>query len=185
MPRLLKDLVIDDVSSVDRGAGVGVKVMLMKSANTREAPVQTVTVGIDAVRKSYLAGEMSAADVNELLNAAVRKLQAPGETEAQTLARSVNSRDTARYNKKLCELFSFAVEIGKVASKPKVHSDGGGVPPDLGDAGADAASLEELVADHMKANPSVTSKTRAYQQVMATDAGKKIMQRDRQRAGLA
>lgn len=30
MPRLLKDLQINDVSSVDRGAGVGVKVVLMK-----------------------------------------------------------------------------------------------------------------------------------------------------------
>ena len=30
MPRLLKDLQINDVSSVDRGAGVGVKVLLMK-----------------------------------------------------------------------------------------------------------------------------------------------------------
>jgi hypothetical protein len=34
LPRLLKDLQINDVSSVDRGAGVGVKVMLMKRDET-------------------------------------------------------------------------------------------------------------------------------------------------------
>src|SRR5512143_1650857 len=36
MPRLLKDLMIDDVSSVDRGAGVGVKVLLMKRDDTAD-----------------------------------------------------------------------------------------------------------------------------------------------------
>ena len=35
MPRLLKELIINDVSSVDRGAGEGVRVMLMK----RDAPL--------------------------------------------------------------------------------------------------------------------------------------------------
>src|SRR5882672_4858945 len=39
MPRLLKDLMIGEVSSVDRGAGHGVKVMLMKRETVKKKPL--------------------------------------------------------------------------------------------------------------------------------------------------
>ena len=44
MPRLLKDLQINDVSSVDRGAGEGVRVLLMKRDNT----INVKTSAVDA-----------------------------------------------------------------------------------------------------------------------------------------
>jgi hypothetical protein len=42
MPRLLKELQIFDVSSVDRGAGEGVKVMLMKRDEGQEATMDVI-----------------------------------------------------------------------------------------------------------------------------------------------
>jgi hypothetical protein len=44
IPTLIRDLKITEVSSVDRGAGVGVRVVLMKRDTQKEAGVQTVTI---------------------------------------------------------------------------------------------------------------------------------------------
>ena len=54
MPRLLKDLQINDVSSVDKGAGIGVKVMLMKRAG-QESDMQTLHTMVDDFMKVYKA----------------------------------------------------------------------------------------------------------------------------------
>lgn len=121
MPNLIKDLKINDVSSVDRGAGRGVKVMLMKR-DKQEAEMPQ-TIGIEDVRKAYSDGEMSASDVNALLDGAVKKLMIDGETPQQCLSRSINWRDT-RFNKKLQDLFAFAVEIGKSAPANGPHGHG-------------------------------------------------------------
>lgn len=49
MPRLLKDLTISEVSSVDRGAGRGVKVLLMKrDATTATGEVEMTTAELEA-----------------------------------------------------------------------------------------------------------------------------------------
>lgn len=50
MPRILKDLVISEVSSVDRGAGEGVKVLLMKR-NTPSGDVDMTTEELQALIK--------------------------------------------------------------------------------------------------------------------------------------
>lgn len=55
MPRLLKDLQINDVSSVDRGAGKGVKVMLMK----RDAPLPAEVE--EYLKRTFSASERDAA----------------------------------------------------------------------------------------------------------------------------
>lgn len=55
MPRLLKDLQIDDVSSVDRGAGEGVRVMLMKRHEQLPAEVE------EYLKREFSASERDAA----------------------------------------------------------------------------------------------------------------------------
>ena len=71
--------------------------------------------------------------------------------------------------------------IKAVSAKP--HADAGG-EPDLGDPLDDAGTLERLTREHMKAHPEVTSKSRAYEQVLRSDAGKRIMARDKKRVGI-
>lgn len=55
MPRLLKDLQINDVSSVDRGAGEGVRVMLMKRHEKLPAEVE------EYLKRTFSASERDAA----------------------------------------------------------------------------------------------------------------------------
>lgn len=72
MPHLLRDLVITEVSSVDRGAGEGVKVMLMKRAGKLDdAGKERLATGIDALRKSVASINADPAITDK--TAAVRK----------------------------------------------------------------------------------------------------------------
>jgi hypothetical protein len=50
MPRVLRNLKIREISGVDRGAGVGVKVVLMKRAEEEE-PMSTVVTVVDVVKR--------------------------------------------------------------------------------------------------------------------------------------
>ena len=68
-PRLLKELSINDVSSVDVGAGRGVRVMLMKSTNHEGKNMANLT--IENIRKGAADGVISRATVGALLEAAV------------------------------------------------------------------------------------------------------------------
>lgn len=48
MPRILKDLQINEVSSVDRGAGLGVKVLLMKRDGAKPGDIEMTKEELDA-----------------------------------------------------------------------------------------------------------------------------------------
>jgi hypothetical protein len=74
MPSLLKDLRVDEVSSVDRGAGEGVQIMLMKRAQAE----------IDAAIEAYLKREFSDDERKELASsgAALPDGSFPIKTEA-------------------------------------------------------------------------------------------------------
>jgi hypothetical protein len=71
------------------------------------------------------------------------------------------------------------------ATSPKVHADAGDGKLHVDDADADDGdNIESLVRNWMKENPGVTSKSKAYDAVMRSDAGRKIMARDRAKAGI-
>src|SRR5688572_29818243 len=72
MPRRLKSLVIDEVSSVDRGAGEGVRVMLTKSEG--EAKIPDIDAALAALRKGLTDIDADAAVTNkDEAKAALRK----------------------------------------------------------------------------------------------------------------
>ena len=91
MPRLLKDLQINDVSSVDRGAGEGVKIMLMKrdDTNADESPSDNQTLQIDMtglLRKALNAetDAMTAEQIKKQIDDAVNAaMKATGEQIAK------------------------------------------------------------------------------------------------------
>lgn len=75
MPRLLKDLTINEVSSVDRGAGRGVKVMLMKRDETAAASITKSGTGDVAMTEQELKDLIakSAKEAAETATAVVSK----------------------------------------------------------------------------------------------------------------
>jgi hypothetical protein len=103
IPRILKDLVISEVSSVDRGAGHGVQVVLMKRDETQERQSMTL---IERVKKSNL----SRAGVAELLRHQVRKLAKPGERFESAFDRCITTDDECK------ALFKIEREMGLASS---------------------------------------------------------------------
>jgi hypothetical protein len=90
-PTRLKNLAVDEISVVDRAAGVGTKIMMRKSNQTAETPTMTITDDDarlpEAVTKAVLAGKLTkqtlAAELNE--RAMLRKRD--GETVQQAYVR--------------------------------------------------------------------------------------------------
>ncbi len=103
-PRKLTRLEIAEVSVVDRGAGEGCNVMIAKRQESK-------MFGIEDVRKAFSAGRLAKADVHQLLQNVCVKRRAPGESFEQTLAR-LTSRNSARYEPLVEELFAFDVQLG-------------------------------------------------------------------------
>jgi hypothetical protein len=136
MPRLLKDLEIRDVSSVDRGAGVGVKVMLMKRDTQQENETMQHNLTFEDIRKAATAGALSRADIGALRDAEVLKARRDGESEQQTLARCIDRRSD-RYNEMVHKLLDLSDQLGRASNfeqpdhyveKAKPHADPGGAP---------------------------------------------------------
>ena len=124
------------------------------------------TIGIEDVRKLHTEGGITDADVNELLDGAVQKLKCDEDISPQvTLSRVIDWR-SPRFNKKVHDLFSLAVEIGRVekaAPRPKAIPDKGDGEPDADDKGS---TLERMISAHMKATG--LSRPKATAAVMAT-----------------
>lgn len=76
MPRMLKDLTITEVSSVDRGAGEGVKVLLMKR-NTPSGDVEMTKEELEAAIKKAAedAVKTATADISKALSETQRELK--------------------------------------------------------------------------------------------------------------
>ena len=75
MPRLLKDLQINDVSSVDRGAGRGVKVMLMKRDDEPEAPTPDNVIdmtGLIGKKETDMSAEQIKKVIDDAVSAAMK-----------------------------------------------------------------------------------------------------------------
>ena len=90
MPRLLKDLKINDVSSVDRGAGEGVRVVLLKRD--------------DQTTEGMMGQDMSPADVHEVLRKRASNNRLQGETVEQAYCRMfVGANATDELGKRMLE----------------------------------------------------------------------------------
>jgi hypothetical protein len=163
MPRLIKQPKFNEVSSVDKGAGRGTKVMFMKRD---EAPkMQSLDQMIDGYCEIHKVDRVRATE---------RVLTTPEGNRQYCLERDAR-------------LIKAAVGIGQVAKQGDEECGPGGKPM----AGRDkkdmspAATLEQLTRQHMKDHPQVGSKSRAYAEVLKTPLGRQLMQREREMRGLA
>jgi hypothetical protein len=93
VPKRLKNLRIDDVSSVDKGAGHGVKVLLMK----RDAPVRRETMAsIESISKALYKG-IDAGTVGYSSMLQVAKQLSPGhESDAVCFTKAYASGSASR-----------------------------------------------------------------------------------------
>src|SRR5262245_40947573 len=100
MPRLLKDLRINDVSTVDRGAGEGVEVVLMKR-DQQEGKMQQ---------------DLTQAEAHEFLRKRAADLRTGNETVEQSYVRNFIGRDARdEIGKRILEL-SESIRISKMVT---------------------------------------------------------------------
>lgn len=106
MPRILKDITINEVSSVDRGAGRGVKVMLMK----RDDDSETIKTAVDL--KKAISEVDRASNPAETKNHLVARATALGLTDLIPDTWKRDSGDIAMTTDELNKLVSDAVTAG-------------------------------------------------------------------------
>jgi hypothetical protein len=142
LPKLLKDLQINDVSSVDRGAGRGVKVMLMKrdaEAEKRKADLQKFNTESDKAKSAA-----NVIDMRGLLRKdAVDFETASANGEAQETASDiVNEMDEC-----ICAL---RCAIGSILDDPEVNDKAAAIEESFKQfqdyiAGLDPANVEKAM----------------------------------------
>jgi hypothetical protein len=152
MPRLLKNLTIDSVASVDRGAGVGVKVLFVKRDDKQEQEMQTLDGVVEAFAK------VSKVDLPHAYSAVLATPEGTAQYRAERDARLLKVGGSAL----------------KAPSDPQPEVDLD-----------DTDNLEAEVRAFMQANPSIGSKSRAFDEVVRTPKGRALLRRDRQRQGIA
>lgn len=154
MPRLLKDLVVTSVDSVDKGAGVGVRVLIQK----REDDPMSNDLTLEQIKKGAASGELSRAVVGSLAAVEMKKAREAGEYDLNPASRT--------FNKKLAGLINLDLEMGRATgfaqsdhyiakNSDEGASDVGSRPPEKQKAFA-AKKLKDI-ADAIKAkNPRMT-----------------------------
>jgi formate-dependent phosphoribosylglycinamide formyltransferase (GAR transformylase) len=92
MPTLIKGLTITDVSSVDRGAGEGVKVMLMKR-QSKESDMDTITKAMQMPERQMIAfcktDAISKRELSVLIDDMAQAKRERGESREQAFSKFV------------------------------------------------------------------------------------------------
>ena len=191
MPKLLKGLEIFSVDSVDKGAGEGCRVLLMKRDNTRrESQMVDVTEGLtETVKKSSreeilkvcATDEVSKPVLGQFIDHLAAAQRRDGESSQQAYARFVSEG----FGKRLLAIHQVSPgrdywqqaafeKFTKRSAAP--HADGGGGKSHLpGDSEAD---LEKLVDEYVQNHPKINRAT-AYGHVLRTPAGKEAYNREK------
>jgi hypothetical protein len=101
MLRLLKDLQINDVSSVDRGAGVGVRVLLMKRDETnQEATVDVLQKAQQMPERQMIAfcktDAISKRELSALIDDLAQSKRERGESREQSFTKFITGDPLGR-----------------------------------------------------------------------------------------
>jgi hypothetical protein len=188
MPRQIKNLRIEEVSSVDRGAGKGVRVLLMKRATERndEMNIEQVQKILGPVHLSKRAHTLvSNGQISEVKFAEMQ----------QEIALQMFGAESRSVGEALNKYFSCAAGQATLAPRPllsaqqnwtlqKAEAERDDVPharlaqPDDDDAIDADKALDEMAAEHRKNDPKLTH-AQAVTAVLATPQGNEAYQRAR------
>ena len=157
MPRLLKELSISEVSSVDRGAGHGVRIMLMK----RDNPGETT---MDVIQKAQQMGErqmvefcktdaITKAQLGILIDDLAQAKRAGGESREQAFTKFITEDPLGRDLFKVHQS-SAGLDHHQVATVDAIAKAASGkAPPAKGDNSVAMDEIERLAQAHIKENP--------------------------------
>jgi hypothetical protein len=190
--RKLSNLRIDEVSSVDRGAAIGARVVLTKRSDDMPDVFDSISKAMPGAITVALAKKLhddaSAGRISEMRFGQIQQEMAvsmfPNEPNVgSALAKffqTVPGQATLAPRAKLSPEQNEALmksESGDVASRRFRNMDGGG------DSDVDAAKVLDELATSYAARDGI-SKSDAYTALLKTELGQKLIRADKLRSGL-
>jgi hypothetical protein len=200
--RKLTNLRIDEVSSVDRGAGVGVRAVLLKRQQENDMSVEALlksmpgagAIGLaEAAYQDRCAGKISDARYASICKSMAQSMHPSATSEGAALAQFYKTavgqiflRPTPRLDENQHEALLKAeslssVEYGRDSNRPQNYSERRSMAGATD--GFDPAEALKTLAQSIAARDKC-SLSKGYDTAMQSELGQKLMRLDKQRSGL-